>query len=149
MATIELPPDLSEFLKLLHSHEVEYLLVGGYAVGLHGYPRATGDLDIWVRPSTENAEKLARVFVEFGYSPQTIQPDIFLDPNRVIRMGVPPICIDVIMTASGADFSSCYERRSDELVSGVPVKLISLDDLKINKKASGRPKDIDDLQNLA
>jgi hypothetical protein len=148
MGTIELPPDLSEFLRLLHSHDVEYLLVGGYAVGVYGYVRATGDMDIWVRPTADNADKLVRVFSDFGYSAQSIRADMFLDPNKVIRMGVPPVCIDVIMTVSGADFVDCFLRRSQQTLSGAPVSVISLDDLKINKKASGRPKDIDDLQNL-
>jgi len=149
MGTIELPPDLSEFLRLLHSHDVEYLLVGGYAVGVYGYVRATGDMDIWVRPTAENAAKLVRVFSEFGYSAQSIRAEMFLDPNKVIRMGVPPVCIDVIMTVSGADFVDCFSRRSEQSISGVPANVIGLDDLKLNKKASGRPKDIDDLQNLA
>lgn len=149
MGTIELPPDLSEFLRLLHSHEVEYLLVGGYAVGLYGSPRTTGDMDIWVKLSAENAARVTDVLKAFGYSPQAVKPEAFLDPNRVVRMGVPPVCIDVIMTVSGLEFDACYSRRRLETVSGALVSLISLDDLKINKTASGRPKDIDDLQNLS
>jgi hypothetical protein len=149
MAMIELPPDLSEFLRLLHSHDVEYLLVGGHAVGFYGYPRATGDMDIWVHPTPENAAKLVEVFIAFGYSPQSVNSEIFLDPNRVIRIGVPPVCIDVITTVSGGEFASCYERRNQQAISGTPVNLIALDDLKKNKKASGRPKDIDDLENLS
>src|SRR5688500_18530327 len=100
MGTIELPPDLSEFLRLLHSHDVEYLLVGGYAVGVYGYVRATGDMDIWVRPTANNAAKLVRVFLDFGYAAQSVRAEMFLDPDKVIRMGVPPVCIDVIMTVS-------------------------------------------------
>ncbi len=148
MGTIELPPDLSEFLKLLHSHAVEYLLVGGHAVGYYGHPRATNDMDIWVRPTAENAAKLVRVFIDFGYSPSSIRPEIFLNPDKVIRVGVPPVCIDVIMTASGVDFASCYRRRNLQTVSGVQATLISLEDLKVNKQASGRLKDLDDLGNL-
>jgi hypothetical protein len=148
MGTIELPPDLSEFLRLLRSHAVEYLLVGGYAVGYYGYPRATGDLDVWVHSTPENAERLVRAFIDFGYSPKTVKPEFFVDPNRIIRMGVPPICIDVIMTVSGLDFADCYRRRNEQLLSGVQVSLLSLEDLKLNKKASGRPKDVDDLENL-
>jgi hypothetical protein len=148
MGTIELPPDLSEFLRLLHSHAVEYLLVGGHAVGYYGHPRATNDMDIWVRPTAENAAKLVRVFIDFGYSPNSIRPEIFLDRDKVIRIGVPPVCIDVIMAVSGVDFSSCYPRRNSQSISGVPATLISLEDLKANKQASGRLKDLDDLENL-
>ncbi len=149
MGTIELPPDLSEFLRLLHSHDVEYLMVGGHAVGYYGYPRATGDMDIWVRPTSENAAKLVRVFIDFGYSPKSVLPAVFLNQEKVIRIGVPPVCIDVIMSISGVDFADCYARRNLQTISGVPTSLISLSDLKTNKRASGRPKDVDDLDNLS
>jgi hypothetical protein len=148
MGTIELPPDLLEFLRLLNSHGVEYLLVGGYAVGIYGHPRTTGDMDIWVNRSPENAAKLVNVFVEFGYSPSSVRPDMFLDARRIIRMGVPPICIDVLMSASGANFADCYSRRRQEQIADVTASVIDLDDLKANKLASGRPKDLEDLRHL-
>jgi hypothetical protein len=148
MGTIELPPDLSEFLRLLSSHGVEYLLVGGYAVGLHGYPRTTGDMDVWVNPSAENASKLVNALVDFGYAASHLSPTPFTNPAKIVRLGVPPVCIDLIMSISGADFASSYARRKLDESAGVPVSLISLDDLKANKRAAGRPKDIDDLNYL-
>jgi hypothetical protein len=148
MGTIELPPDLSEFLRLLSSHGVEYLLVGGYAVGLHGYPRTTGDMDVWVNPTPENASKLVNALVDFGYAASNLSPVPFTDPAKVVRLGVPPVCIDLIMSILGADFAPCYARRKLDDSTGAPVSLISLDDLKANKKVAGRPKDIDDLSNL-
>jgi hypothetical protein len=148
MGTIELPPDLLEFLKLLNSHGVEYLLVGGYAVGIHGHPRTTGDMDVWVNLSPENAAKLVKVFVEFGYSASSIRADMFLDPRRVIRMGIPPVCIDVLTTASGVSFAECFSHRREELIGEVMTSVISLQDLKANKLASGRPKDLEDLRHL-
>jgi len=148
MGTIELPPDLSEFLRLLSSHDVEYLLVGGYAVGLHGYPRTTGDMDVWVNPTAENASKLVNALVDFGYAASNLSPAPFTDPAKIVRLGVPPVCIDLIMSISGADFASSYARRKHDESTGVPVSLIGLEDLKANKRAAGRPKDIDDLNYL-
>jgi hypothetical protein len=148
MGTIELPPDLNEFLRLLNSHDVEYLLVGGYAVGLHGYPRTTGDMDVWVNATPENASKLVGALIEFGYAAANLSPAPFTDPSKIVRLGVPPVCIDLIMTISGADFASSYARRKLDESTGTPVSLISLEDLKANNKAAGRPKDIDDLNYL-
>lgn len=148
MGTIELPPDLSEFLRLLSSHDVEYLLVGGYAVGLHGYPRTTGDMDVWVNPTPENASKLVNALVDFGYAASNLSQAPFTNPTKIVRLGVPPVCIDLVMSISGADFASSYARRKLDDSAGVPVSLISLDDLKANKRAAGRPKDIDDLNYL-
>lgn len=148
MGTIELPPDLSEFLRLLNSHGVEYLLVGGYAVGLHGYPRTTGDMDVWVNPTPANASKLVSALVDFGYAASHLSPAPFTNPTKIVRLGVPPVCIDLIMSISGADFSASYARRKLDESTGVPVSLISLEDLKANKRAAGRPKDIDDLNYL-
>jgi hypothetical protein len=148
MGTIELPPDLLEFLRLLNSHGVEYLLVGGYAVGIYGYPRATGDMDIWVHRTTVNAARLRDVFIEFGYSPNSINAEMFLDAGKIIRMGVPPVCIDVLMSVSGAEFAECYSRRKIESLDSIAASVISLEDLKANKLASGRPKDLEDLRHL-
>jgi hypothetical protein len=148
MGTIELPPDLLEFLRLLNSHGAEYLLVGGYAVGIYGYPRATGDMDVWVGRTPENATRLVQVFIAFGYSPTSVNSEMFLDAGRIIRMGVPPVCIDVLMSASGANFAECYARRRQELLNDTAVSVISLADLKVNKQASGRPKDLEDLRHL-
>jgi hypothetical protein len=85
MGTIELPPDLSEFLRLLSSHGVEYLLVGGYAVGLHGYPRTTGDMDVWVNPTPENGFKLVNALVDFGYAASNLSPAPFINPTQIGR----------------------------------------------------------------
>lgn len=148
MATIHLPPDLSEFLQLLNAHQVEYLLIGGYAVGYYGYPRATGDIDIWVAIHPQNAERVVAVIKEFGFDLPELSPDIFLQENKIIQMGVSPIKIDVTTTISGVDFAQCYAARQVDILDEIPVNLISLEHLKANKKASGRLKDLNDLQNL-
>jgi hypothetical protein len=91
MARIELHPDFNDFLRLLSSHNVKYLLVGGYAVGYHGYPRATGDMDIWIEMSKPNSKKIAATFRDFGMPNEAISESLFLEKNKVIRMGVPPV----------------------------------------------------------
>ncbi|MDZ7699593.1 MAG: hypothetical protein U5R49_22575 [Deltaproteobacteria bacterium] len=148
MASIELHPDFKDFLRLLNSYEIEYLLVGGYAVGYHGYPRSTGDMDVWIAVSETNAEKTAAAIREFGMPANQATKDLFLDSNKVIRMGVPPVRIEVITGASGVDFDTCYARRQRIEIDGIPVNFISLDDLKKNKQASGRHKDLEDLEHL-
>lgn len=148
MEKIELEQDFREFLSLLNSHQVRYLLVGGYAVGLHGYPRTTNDMDVWVDVSPDNAAKLTKVFQQFGFSDSSIDKNAFLDPKRIVRIGVPPVCIDVLMSVSGLEFSTCHERHETRTFDGVSIKLISREDLEINKKASGRLKDLNDLEYL-
>jgi predicted nucleotidyltransferase len=149
MATIQLPPDFKEFLRLLNSHQVEYLLIGGYAVGYYGYPRATADMDIWIATQPENAAKVVEVLQEFGFGVEDLTPDLFLKAEQIIRMGVPPVRVELLTTISGVSFEECYAARQIDILDGVEVALISLEHLKINKKASGRYKDLNDLENLA
>lgn len=148
MATIRLPLDFKEFLQLLNAHHVEYLLIGGYAVGYHGYPRATADMDVWVAIHPHNAEKLVTVLKEFGFDLPELSADLFLKDNQIIRMGVPPVKIEITTTISGVTFEECYTERVVDVLDGVEVNLIDLKHLKINKKASGRHKDLNDLENL-
>lgn len=146
MDTILLPPDFKEFLKLLNSRRVEYLIVGGYAVGYHGYPRPTGDLDIWIANSLANAERVHRALEEFGFDCPLA---VLLQDNKVVRMGISPFRLEILTTIDGVKFSECYEERVQGLLDGVEVNLISLPRLLKNKKASGRSKDITDLENLS
>jgi hypothetical protein len=148
MATIQLPPDFKEFLKLLNLREVRYLIVGGYAVAVHGYVRATGDIDIWAEPDPENAAKLAKVLREFGFGGPELSDSLFLEPNRVIRMGLPPIRIEVLTSISGVTFNQCYASCIKAELDGTPVTVIGLSDLKTNKQAAGRAKDLADLEEL-
>ncbi len=145
---ILLPNDFKEFLKLLNAHKVEYLLIGGYAVGYYGYPRATADMDIWVAMNPVNAEKTAAVLKEFGFDLPELSPELFLKEWQIVRMGVPPVRIELATTISGVDFDECYAEREVAELDGVAVNLISLERLKANKKASGRHSDIADLENL-
>src|SRR6266487_1579909 len=142
MATILLPPDFKEFLQLLNDHQVEYLLIGGYAVGYHGYPRATGDMDIWVAVNPDNATKLVAVLTAFGFGATGLATDLFLQPSNVIRMGTPPLRLEILTTISGITFAEAYAQRIIDTIDGVAVNNSSRDQLKVNKRASGRLKDL-------
>jgi hypothetical protein len=148
MATIHLPNDFKEFLQLLNSEKVEYLLVGGYAVGHYGYSRATGDMDIWIAASPTNAAALVRTLRKFGLGAGSLSEDMFLSPNKVLRMGIAPLRIDLTTSIAGVDFGPCFANRIVEAMDGVEVSIIRLDDLKANKRAMSRPKDLDDLDHL-
>ena len=145
---IPLPPDFKEFLRLLNANQVEYLLVGGYAVGFYGYPRATADMDIWISVNQQNAEKVVAALREYGFDVPELSPDLFLEEGTIIRMGVPPLRLEVITSISGVRFEECYEERELVMIDDVEASLISLRHLKINKEASGRFKDLNDLENL-
>ena len=148
MATIHLPSDFKEFLKLLNAHKVEYLLIGGYAVGFHGYPRATVDMDIWIAMNPANSQKIVTVLKEFGFDLPELSPELFLKEWQIIRLGVPPVRIELATTVSGVNFNECYAERVVDILDGVKVNLISLKHLKMNKKASGRHQDLADIENL-
>lgn len=148
MVMTQLPQDFKDFLKLLNVHNVEYLMIGGYAVGYHGYPRATGDLDIWIAINTKNAERLFCVLKEFGFSDPQLTKEIFLKKDKIIRMGNRPIRIKLLTSISGVEFTDCYDNRIEDTIDGIDIKIIDLEHLKINKKECGRHKDLDDLENL-
>lgn len=146
--TIRLPLDFKEFLRLLEESEVEYLLVGGYAVGIHGYPRPTGDIDFWISNKEANAEKVFHVLTAFGFISSDISPSLFMLEKSIVRMGVAPFKIEVITHIDGVTFDECYAHKFEAEIDGCSVKVINLADLLINKRASGRPKDISDLIEL-
>ena len=145
---LELPPDFKEFLKLLKEYNVRYLLIGGYAVGYHGYARATEDMDIWVAIHPDNAQKIVTVLKVFGFDLPELKPELFLREKQIIRMGIPPVKLEIGTSISGVDFDECYQGRVVDELDGVEVNLIDLENLKKNKKASGRLKDLADLEKL-
>jgi hypothetical protein len=148
MATVNLPPDFKEFLQSLSAHQVEYLLIGGYAVAYHGYPRATADMDIWIALHPQNAEKVVAALKAFGFDLPELSSALFLKEGQIIHMGVPPLRIEIATSISGVRFEECYAARVIAILDEVEVNLISLPHLKVNKKAAGRHKDLDDLENL-
>ena len=148
MENTQLPQDFKDFLRLLNENDVQYLLIGGYAVGYYGYPRATHDMDIWIAVDPLNAEKMVDVMTAFGFAEGAVAKEVFLRSDGVVRMGVPPLRLEVMMDISGVVFEDCCERGIVDTIDGVPVKIIHLEDLLTNKIASGRFKDLDDVSNL-
>ena len=148
MADPALPPDFSEFLRLLNAHRVSYLIVGGYAVGFHGHPRATADIDIWVPMRADTAQQLVTVLRAFGFDVPQLSADLFLRPDQVIRLGAPPLRIELLTTIAGVEFDACYGRAVQTTLGDVDVRIIALDDLKTNKRSAGRHQDLADLDHL-
>jgi len=113
----------------------------------HGHPRNTGDMDLWIAVNPENALRVAESLAQFGFT-SGISSEMFLENGKVFRMGLPPVRIELLTSVSGIDFSNAYAHRVHANIDGVDISIISLEDLKTNKKASGRPKDLADLSNL-
>ena len=145
---MKIPSDFKEFLKLLNANNVKYLLIGDYAVGYYGYPRPTGDIDIWVRIDEENAERTVETLNEFSFSSPELTKELLLKEKQIVRMGIPPFRLEVSNYIDGVDFDECFAEKEIANLEGILTNLISLKHLKINKKASGRYKDLNDLENL-
>jgi len=141
-----LPEDFKDFLNFLNKNKVKYLLLGGWAVGIYGYPRATADMDILIAIDDDNLNNLQKALHEFGAP--TVKKELFKEKGNVFRIGRSPIRIELINEASGINISECYKRRNIITIDNVPISLISKEDLIKNKKASGRAKDLADVENL-
>lgn len=148
MGKRQLTPEFREFLACLNRAGVEYLLVGGYAVNHYGYHRFTEDIDFWIAVSEDNFDKVLSAIRQFFGEDLPGLNKTFLRDNEALFLGAVPNKIEIFKTCSGVEFSEAYARRVDGIIDGEPVKLISLADLKLNKKASGRNKDLADLDNL-
>jgi predicted nucleotidyltransferase len=142
----QLPEEFKDFIKCLNLYKVKYLLVGGWAVGIYGHPRATKDIDFLVSNDKENLEKLQNAFLEFGSPPIDIKA--FNEEGYVIRIGSSPTQIDIINKASGININDCFIRKNIMNIEGIEIMLISKEDLIINKKASGRQTDLGDVEKL-
>ncbi len=145
---MELNQDFKEFIELLNVNEVEYLVVGGYAVGFHGHPRYTGDIDFWVAISRENAEKIIVVLRDFGMGVLALQAEDFMKEDMIIQIGYEPNRIDILTSVTGISFDDCYSQKVRAEFDEITVDFIDIRNLKKNKAASGRGKDLGDLENL-
>jgi predicted nucleotidyltransferase len=139
------PKDFKEFVELLNWKKVKYLLVGGYALAYHSRPKYTEDIDFWIEPTQVNAQKMLSVIDEFGFASLSLTQEDFTNPDMVIQLGMPPLRIDIMTGVSGLDFETAYEHRIEDEYDGLTVSIISLEDLLINKKESGRKKDFADI----
>ena len=139
--------DFKEFAELLDAHGVEYLLVGGYALAAFGHPRYTGDIDFWVSRAPENVARLLCVLNDFGFESMGLEARDF-GPDDVIQLGHPPRRIDRLTTLDGVEFAECFARREQVVMNGTRLWLIGVEDFKSNKRATGRAKDLADLESL-
>ena len=144
-----LAPDFKEFIQLLNQHNAEYLVVGGYAVGYHGYPRYTGDLDIWLNPTESNAMKILKAIDDFGFASIGLTKTDLTKEVNIIQIGYPPLRIDLLTQIDGVSFDACNENKTIAIIDELAIPFISYGDLLKNKKASGRYRDLDDLENLS
>lgn len=142
-------PDFHDILSAFNAEGVEYLLVGAYAVAAYGLPRATGDIDLWVRSSPENAQRVWNALQRFGAPLAGLSLDDFATPERVIQLGFPPRRIDLMTSIDGVDFESAWPQRVSIRVDDTNIPIISREHLLINKQATGRPQDIADIARLS
>lgn len=140
--------DFKEFIQSLNDNRVRYLVVGGYAVALHGYPRYTKDIDIWIEMTATNARKILKALDQFGFASLGLKEGDFLVEDQIIQLGYAPSRIDILCTLPGVEFKECYNKRVQVEIDGVKVNFIDIDNLRKNKKATGRLQDLADLEQL-
>jgi len=143
-----LSKDFRELLQLLNENGVEYLVVGGYATILYGHVRATGDIDLWVKATPSNGQSIVSALHGFGFESLALDETDFCREDSIVQLGYPPYRIDFLTSIDGVAFDTCYERKHVVQYEGIAIPFIDLEDLKINKKASGRLKDLADLEAL-
>lgn len=147
-STMEIRTDFKELLELFNKHKVEYLIVGGYALAFHGAPRFTRDIDLFVRPTNENAERILAALDEFGFGSLDLSKDDFTTPGLIVQLGVPPVRIDIITSVSGVPWEKGNAGKVPGFYGDVPVFFIGRDDFIANKRATGRIKDAADIEAL-
>ena len=145
---MELNRDFSEFIASCATHDVRFMIVGGYAVAAHGYPRFTKDLDVWIWVDDGNASRLLSTLEDFGFGSLGLTRADFLEEGIVVQLGYPPQRIDIITQVDGVQFGPCWDRHIDIEIGSQRVPFISVGDLLANKKASGRPQDLADVAAL-
>ena len=145
---MKLDKDFKEFVELFVANDVRFLVVGGFALAVHGYPRATVDIDAWVWASPENARKILTCLDRFGFGGLDLSVEDFTAPDRVVQLGYPPYRIDIITSVSGVEFDGAWANRMMVDIDGLEVPFIGRDDLLANKRATGRAKDLADVDYL-
>ncbi|MBL1141688.1 MAG: hypothetical protein HND53_06615 [Proteobacteria bacterium] len=145
---MEVLSDFKERLELFNSHKINYLVAGGYALAYHGAPRFTGDIDLYVKPDSENAEHILNALQEFGFGSLKLTKEDFMEPGQIIQLGMPPGRIDIITSISGVDWEEAFTGKVEGTCGGVPVNFLGREQFIKNKKATGRAKDLADLEAL-
>jgi hypothetical protein len=145
---MEVQKDFKELLELFNRHNVEYVIVGAYALAHHGVPRFTGDIDIYVHPTPENAQKILAALDDFGFGSLDLTAEDFQKPGSVVQLGVPPVRIDIITSIPGVVWQEADKGKNEGLYGDVPVYFLGREQLVANKRATGRKKDLADLESL-
>lgn len=143
-----LAKDFEDFIRLLNNHQVEYMIVGGYALGFHGAPRYTGDIDIWINISGENADKMLQVIIDFGFATLGFERNDFLKPGYISQIGQPPLRIDILNSIDGVSFKEAEKNKQIIDIDGLAVAYVGLQDFIKNKEATGRLKDRSDIEEI-
>jgi hypothetical protein len=145
---MDLAPDFDEFIGFLTAHGVEFVVVGAYALAFHGAPRFTGDLDILVRPTLDNAARLLTALEAFGFPVRTLSPGTIVDARRMLEMGLPPVQIHVMSSISGVEWDEAWSERVEGALGSHGVHFLGRESFLRNKRAAGRPKDLADIDAL-
>ena len=145
---MEIQPDFKELLALLNAHNVDYVIVGAYALAFHGAPRFTGDIDIFVKPDPKNAESILAALQEFGFGSLDLDKSDFQQPDKVIQLGVPPVRVDLITSLTAVSWQQAYSGKIEGIYGDVPVYFLGRKEFLANKKALSRKKDLADIEAL-
>ena len=145
---MEVQQDFRDLLALFNAHKIEYIVVGGYALAFHGAPRFTGDLDILVKPDPENARRILRSLEEFGFKSVGLTSEDFQFPDKIVQLGVPPVRVDIITSLTGVSWEEASAGKTNGKYGDVPVHYIGREQFIANKRATGRKRDLADLEAL-
>jgi hypothetical protein len=145
---MEVQPDYRDLLALLNARGVEYLVVGAYALAFHGAPRFTGDIDILIRPAPDNAQRALEALADFGFTFPNLTAADFQNPNKVVQLGVPPVRIDLITSITGVSWEEADSHKAPGTYGDIPVNYLGREQYIANKRATGRKKDLADLEAL-
>ncbi len=145
---MEVQPDFRDLLALFNAHKVDYMIVGGYALAFHGAPRFTGDLDIFVKPDLENARHILKALEMFGFNSVGLTAEDFQSPDKIIQLGFPPVRVDIITSLTGVSWKEAFLDRAEGKYGDIPVYYIGREQFVTNKQATGRKRDLADLEAL-
>lgn len=145
---MEAQKDFKELLELFNGHKIEYMIVGAYALAYHGAPRFTGDIDIFIKPSIDNAQRILSALADFGFGSLNLTIEDFQNPDSVVQLGVPPVRIDIMTSITGVTWEKADKGKVKGLYGDIPVHFLGREQYIANKRAIGRKKDLADLESL-
>lgn len=144
----EFQKDFEDFIALCNQYNLEYLVIGGFAVSIHGYPRTTKDLDVCINKTEENANRIIKILNDFGFGSLNFKIEDFLKDNIIAQLGYAPVRIDILNDLNGIDFNEAYKNKRVVNMNGIPVSFIGFNELILNKERAGRDQDLLDVKKL-